>query len=176
VGIPYQITGHAFLLPVGHPGIAAINLKGCVDLNNLISDNNVFYVGPNDLVVIWTNPPPGLPATYTFAQWQAMGKDLNSQAFDPADPAVAAQIAYYRDRDLNASPPLILSPCCARFLFCTSDLPGHPCLDPLEPIFLQHLVSNIGPAGWSDPLPFLGTVSQTFCGGCGRDGLLASLP
>jgi hypothetical protein len=176
VGIPYQISSHAFLLPVGSTGIAAINLKGAVDLADIISDHNVFYVGPNDPVVLWTNPPPGMPTSMTFAEWQAMGQDLNSQAFDPADPVVAANMDSYRARDLAATPPLVLTPCCARFLFCTGDIPGHPCPDPDQPTFLQHLASKAGPAGWSDPLSYDTMITQTFCGDCGRDGLLATMP
>lgn len=176
MGTPYTINSQAFLIPEGSSGIAPINLRGGVDIADITSDNNVFYVGPNDPVVLWTNPPPGMPASMTFAQWQATGHDQNSQAFDPADPVVAAHIAAYRARDLTASPPLVLTPCCARFLFCTSDLTGYPCTDPLQPIFLQHLASKAGPVGWSDPLDFFGAVSKTYCGDCDRDGLLADMP
>ncbi len=176
MGTPYIINNQAFLVPEGSIGIAPINLRGNVNLANIISDNNVFYVGPTDPMVIWTNPPPGMPTSMTFAEWQATGHDQHSQMFDPADPTVAANIAHYRARDTILTPPLVLSPCCARFLFTTASIPGYPTSDPPQPIFLQHLASRIGPEGWSDALDVMGGISRTLCGDCGRDGYLAAMP
>jgi hypothetical protein len=163
VGTTYQINNHAFL-PSEEVGIAPINLRGNVDLADIQSDFNAFYLGEADPAVLWANPPSGMPTSMTFAEWQAYGKDLNSQRFDPADPTVAANIASYRARGLVAIPSLILSPCCARFLM------GDP------NVFMQHVAYTIGLYGWSDAITYGSVTTQMFCGDCGRDGLLAVVP
>ena len=162
MGTLYQIMNHAFI-PTGDVGIAPINLRGNVDLADIHSDLNAFYLGADEPAVLWVNPPIGMPASMTFAEWQARGKDLNSQRFDPADPQVAANIAAYHARDLVANPPLTVPPCCARFLMT----------DP--PTLMQHLASG-GTRGWSDAVVYGSNTVQTYCGDCGRDGLLAELP
>ena len=162
MGTPYQITGHTFLLLEGSE-YAPINLRGNVDLNYIFSDFNVFYLGVGEPAVLWTNPPEGMPTSMTFSEWQSRGKDLHSKNFDPTDPEIAANIADYHAKDLIVLPPLIVSPCCARFLM------GDPNL------FMQHIASY-GVLGWSDAMLYGSAVTQTFCGECGRDGLLLENP
>lgn len=173
MGTPLHIINHAFFPRLDDPTDAAIKLSGDVDLTQVLSDYNAFYQPATKPVVRWTDRPSG-PEYLFLADWQALGFDLHSACFDPADPEVAANIALYQARDAVAVPPLILAPCCARFLFCLGDLFDDPCPDPSLAHFSQYMASG-GPVGWSDEVTYDDMVMRTYCGDCNRDGLLADL-
>jgi hypothetical protein len=173
VGTPLFITNHAFFPRLDDPYDTAFRFGGNIDLSVIHSDYNAFYQPANRPVVRWYDRPGGGSEYLTLAEWQSLGFDLHSACFDPADPEVAANIALYQARLAFAVPPLILAPCCARFLFCLGDLPGDPCPDPSLAQFSQHMASG-GPEGWSDEVTYDEMVMRTFCGDCDRNGLLAN--
>lgn len=199
MGTPLSYANHAFFPKASDPTDTAISLWGDVDLAALNSDYNAFYQSASKPVVRWHQRPDGLPEYLTLAEWQALGKDLHSRTYDPADPQVAANIALYEQQAANAVPPLIATPCCARFLCFNGSLLPESGVDPSVPIFSQHMASQTGPHGWSDTVAYLTDnlppamfsmqassnpysppvtlfTMQTFCGPCNRDGLLAAMP
>ncbi len=156
-----------------------ITLMGEVDLNHVSSDYNVFYQLASQPVVHWINGPLGMPAYMTLSEWQRLGKDLHSRLADPTDPSVYANVTKYTDPDSYEINNVIVGPCCARFLFCLEPLGMEDC-DPTLPMFVQHVESQAGPAGWSDLMVYSESGAKfqlrTWCGQCDKNGLLKDNP
>lgn len=156
-----------------------ITIVGAVDLNHVFSDYNVFYQLASQPVVRWIDGPIGMPSLMTLAEWQQLGQDLHSRLADPTNPTVYENVTKYTDLDSYAINNVIGGPCCARFLFCLEALGMETC-DPELPVFVQHVHSQAGEAGWSNLMVYSESGAKfqlrTWCGQCDKNGLLKNNP
>lgn len=178
----YTVRNQTFLpVLVGSVQLPPVVLRGPVALDDLDMDYNVFFGIATDIMVEWQNPPLGVPSQMTLSQWQAIsGQDSHSRLFPyPPGSIVAQNVQKYLDPGFYHVETFIPGPCCAHFWLCTGTVGADPCVDPTLVHFIQY-ADNGGADGWTNRIVHyeLDALFErwTYCGACGEDGLLATIP
>ena len=195
-----KIQGHFWsgVFQNGQVSDPCVPLRLCSDMPYTVFDNflldffidsNVYYQDRDSSIaslgaIYDSTPACGQGGVLDADCWQSLGIDPNSVWA----PDKEEQNELYTDPDNYFADTVIRGLCCVELWRCTGDLDFSPidgspelvCSDPTKLTFIQHLPSDIGPAGFSSPDPHDAFDAKferiMYCGACGENGLLADIP